>query len=148
MKNLILIAFLFVGFLFTSCDNDVVQEEETIDVSMAAMEAAVFGGNSGQGGNLNTLTFSPHQSAAFFRSLNQALRLTSDQSDTIRRLIAEMARSLMDTRMALHTNEIDRAGALLQIRTARRNFVESVLATLNREQKERFSRWLRANWDK
>jgi len=148
MKNLILIAFLSVGFLFTSCDNDVVQEEETIDVSLAAMEAAVLGGNPGSNGNLNALVFGPQQSGALLRSLHQALRLTSDQSDTMRRLTAEMKQSLMETRMALHLGEIDRREALEQIKTARRNFVASVHSTLNREQKERFARWLRTNWDK
>jgi len=148
MKNLILIAFLSIGFLFTSCDNDVIQEEESIDVSLAAMEAAVFSGNSGQGGSLNALVFGPHQSGALLRSLHQALRLTSDQSDTMRRLTAAMAQSLMDTRMALHLGEIDRRQALEQIKITRRSFVAAIHATLNREQKERFARWLRTNWDK
>jgi hypothetical protein len=146
MKKIALLLFvtLFVG----ACSNEVAEEPiESFDFSVAMMEAAVFGGTL-QSGSLNPLVFGPTQQMELIRSLLSTLRLTSSQQDLLRGFVITLTGTLLEIRWDLYTEEITRQEALAKIRTARTAFLESVRSTLTDEQKDRFARWIRANWDK
>ncbi len=141
---LLLILALFIG----ACSNEAAEEPiESYDFGIAMMEAAVTGGTV-QSGSLNQLVFGPTQQMELIRSLLSTLRLTSEQQDQVRGFVRVLTGSLVEIRWDLHTQEITRQEALVKIRTARMTFLESVRGILTDDQKDRFARWIRANWDK
>jgi hypothetical protein len=146
MKKIALLLFfaLFIG----ACSNEAAEEPiESFDFGIAMMEAAVVGGTV-QSGSLNQLVFGATQQMELIRSLMEALRLTSQQQDQVRGFVRVLTGSLMEIRWDLHTQAINRQEALVKIRTARMTFLESVRSILTDDQKDRFARWIRANWDK
>jgi len=146
MKKIALLLFfaLFIG----ACSNEAAEEPiESFDFGIAMMEAAVVGGTV-QGGSLNQLVFGATQQMELIRSLMEALRLTTQQQDQVRGFVRTLTGSLIEIRWDLHTQVINRQEALVKIRTARMTFLESVRSILTDQQKDRFARWVRANWDK
>lgn len=139
---------LFVTLFISACTNEVAEEPiESLDFSVAMMEAAVFGGTV-QSGSLNPLVFGSAQQMELIRSLLSTLRLTNTQQDQVRGFVITLTGSLLEIRWNLYTEAITRQDALAKIRTARTVFLESVRGILTDEQKDRFARWIRANWDK
>ncbi len=146
MKKISLL--LFFALIIGACSNETTEDPiESYDFGIAMMEAAVTGGTV-QSGSLNQLVFGPTQQMELIRSLLNALRLTAEQQDQVRGFVRVLTGSLIEIRWDLHTQEITRQEALAKIRTARTAFLESVRSILSDQQKERFARWVRANWDK
>ena len=139
---------LLLTLLIGACSQEAAEEPiESIDFGMAVMEAAVFGGTV-QSGSLNAAAFGYNQQMELIRSLLNTLRLTSGQQDQLRVYVMTLTASLIQIRWDLYNQEITRQDAVARIRTARSTFLDSVRSILTDQQKERFARWVKANWDK
>lgn len=147
-----LFAFL-LAITAVACSNVVGTQEEDNDFlfSQASMENAVFTttGNPFQpGGPRHGNTFDHQRGLNLIVSLDQNLKLSTEQRQQIAAFALTLNQTLMSIRSEVQNGSITREQAKTKIQAARLAFITSVKTVLTDAQKSALEEWLKNHWNK
>jgi hypothetical protein len=147
-----LFAFL-LAITAVACSNVVGTQEEDNDFlfSQASMENAVFTttGNPFQpGGPRHGNTFDHQRGLNLIVSLDQNLKLSTEQRQQIAAFALTLNQTLMSIRSDVQNGSSTREQAKTKIQAARLAFITSVKTVLTDAQKAALEEWLKNHWNK
>lgn len=144
---------LFIAISAVACSNMVGTQEEDNDFlfSQSSMENAVFttSGNPFQpGGPRHGNTFDHQRGLNMIVSLDQNLKLSTEQRQQIAAFALTLNQTLMSIRSEVQNGSITREQAKTKIQAARLAFITSVKTVLSDAQKSALEEWLKNHWNK